>query len=1422
MEIKDEDEEDFEETRIEKYMSRTYLKYLYADATYQLYKYVISSSESVDLLSYDNFLSNIYQNFDSIPLDVENLNNILQQNNIDIDKNLIFYITYLKKLNETDMYIDNIFDNISDNVNKDDYDYFNKVGSNFNIKFDNVDIFNMRFKQWISSYSRLFDEQETKISFYDDNVYGDLNSQYDNAIDKGIKEKTKSNFLIKSYNITIKNIEYENKIVSPLIGIDIFDGAELSYDIPYIKYSYELNNKKKEYHKYFSGDINGKIPENIPMEDIEPKYSNSIIFLLWDGTEVHYDLDNNIIDVLIEDEITVKKEEDLPCKNNKQMEVKNNKQNKVINSIERVFKVNINKDYIECYGYSVEFDIYDVDLDNIYRTWTYLITNDILFSNYIFFNENDRTIETKETHYYHFFNKDDYPDELTLSGSEVKDPYDIRFTMKTTKSKENNQESTKTSYITIFARNTNSYNRRYFAYFDQLSYILLKLLVIAESRNDEINKLYKKYIEEGLFEKKITTTEKAYRKIDNSKLRALQRELPFLEDPLIRYSKQVQKKDQPIPIPDDKIYEIQEKIFVSNTGKKYNVQVMRYPGPDLQKDEIITKDKHLVKVKEGIDFNKLSKGVNLVCYDEEDPLPLEKQNRLFPGVKENKYQIINENTTYLPKCFTSNQYKKPKYNEYYKGITSKKEQSKIMFKENKILSKNHIGELNDSIKTILSVQQSDSIGDFLRLGVLSSKSSLYHCVLYAIDEKYQEILLKNQSDDELEKYVSEKRKQLATNIFPSLLKQELYDVSDEFIITNLANSEVYLDPLLYVRALEQYHDIRIYQFSRKSKDNYVLDIPRHKYIYCRNSYITEVVIIYVDYTQKNTKYPQCEIIIAKNLDSTFKNEINYHTFFPKEMNIYLNDIHDKLYNNYTFSFQDITMKINYKDSLYKYPSMKNYHNIYSKIDIPEIIENAIISFNKQQYKNSKLNLEGINLDILNISREPELFYFLRSYSYDYKNKIIASFARITHCIIDKYGKMRSYLIQYPQTTYKSKNIIVFYPPSQPQLIPELPNKYSNPLKPYFEDVVSFFGTNIYSLSTHKNFITGLWYSIHDISEAFYIPIKPTNLSNLTNNKYLPLIDINKSYSFDNIVQGSEHPMVSVFVNRSTRYNSLKKIFSFILQTIRWIYSIYIINIKINIEPGKSFNIKYYLQKFITDYIIYEKETFKGDSFYIYSDILKMPRIFPKYNLVEQSLNYTKEKICTSLIRPFNNQDKIWLYSKKMFDNCVYFLKDYSFFIDGFIDIGIIPTKVEGYYEKISDFRQRSNQYIFQSFIDMKQFIIDRTTNYREIINSLKNINQSQTTPIFYQDEENRIYIIQNVFQAEKERAIKVSQTWYQKHINIGYYPTIDEDQNYPHVILTIGEDGNFSIYQNNSIPQQPYLLILSYSTTEFSAILPLF
>jgi hypothetical protein len=1078
MEIEDE-EEDFD---IEKYMSKTYLKYLYADTNYQLYKYVISNDSTIDApLSYDKFLLNVYNKFDSIPLDVENLTNILEKNNIVINKDLIFYITYLRKLNSIDIDSDNIFENISNNVKKDDYDYFNEVGSSFDIGFTNVDTFNIRFKQWLESYSRLFKEQEDKISFYD-NLYGELKSEYENAIKNGVKEKEKSNLLIRSYNITIKNIEYENEIVTPSIGIDIFDAAELSYNIPYVKYSYILNDKVSEYHKYFSGDINGKIPENIPMEDIEAKYKNSIIFVLWDGTEVHYDLDENIIDVFIEDEIEVEKDEDLPCKKNEQREAKNSKQNKVIDSIEKVFKVNINRDYIECYGYSVEFDIYNVDLDNIYRTWTYLITNDILFSNYIFFNEDDRTIETKETHYYHFFNKEDYPDELTLSASEVKDPYDVRFTMKTTKSKENNQDSSKTPYITIFARNTNSYNRKYFSYFDQLSYIMLRLLVIAESRNDEINKLYEKYVGKGLFEKNITTTEKTYRKIDNSKLRALQKELPFLENPLIRYSKQVQKKDQPIPIPDDKIYEIQEKTFLSNTGKKYNVQVMRYPGPDLPKEEITTKEEYFVKVKDGIDFKKLSKGVNLVCYDEDDALPLEKQNTLFPGVKENTYQIINENTTYLPKCFTSNQYKKPKYNQYYKGIRSKKEKSKIMFKENKILSKNHIGELNDSIKTILSVQKSDSIGDFVRFGVLSSNSSLYHCVLYAIDEKYQEILLKNQSDDKLEEYVSEKRKQLARNIFPSLLKQELYDVPDQSIISNLQNSEVYLDPLLYVRALEQYHDIRIYQFSRKSKDKYILDIPRHKYIYCRNSYITEVVIIYVDYTQKNTKYPQCEIIIAKNLESTtFQNEINYHTFFPKEMNIYLNDIHDKLYNNYTFLFQDITMKINYKDSLYKYPSIKNYNNIYSKIDIPQIIENAIISFNKQLYKDFKLQLpQDIDLDILNISRETELFYFLTlirpPYKYEDQKKIIDSFARVTHCIIDKYGKMRSYLIQYPETTTSTprrKNIIVFFPPSQPQLIPELPNRSLNPAKPYFQDVISFFGTNIYSVSTRKNYITGL-------------------------------------------------------------------------------------------------------------------------------------------------------------------------------------------------------------------------------------------------------------------------------------------------------------------------------------------------------------
>lgn len=160
------------------------------------------------------------------------------------------------------------------------------------------------------------------------------------------------------------------------------------------------------------------------------------------------------------------------------------------------------------------------------------------------------------------------------------------------------------------------------------------------------------------------------------------------------------------------------------------------------------------------------------------------------------------------------------------------------------------------------------IWEFYRQGTIRSPSSFLHCVCTAI--KYHRYM--NIDDVSVggakENVIQLLRSDIAAKVDPSLLRQELYDLTDDQIRAQLADPNVFLDPVIFYRAIEEFFLINVYLFGydtqNKKGDMGHLIVPRCKYFHIHPPrYNRPTVIIYRHWGSEsnNLVYPQCELIV---------------------------------------------------------------------------------------------------------------------------------------------------------------------------------------------------------------------------------------------------------------------------------------------------------------------------------------------------------------------------------------------------------------------------------------------------------------------------------------------------------------------------------------------------------------------------------
>lgn len=342
----------------------------------------------------------------------------------------------------------------------------------------------------------------------------------------------------------------------------------------------------------------------------------------------------------------------------------------------------------------------------------------------------------------------------------------------------------------------------------------------------------------------------------------------------------------------------------------------------------------------------------------------------YPGVKRNNTGHNEDKYPFVPCCFASDQIakKQSKYNQYYKGAAKpSKEKTQERLKRNALLEPGRIGALPPSIEQLLK-QYSDDVGQINRLGVPRSHSSFLHAVLYAVQDV--DYLMRTTAAAK-EEYVRKMRKYIAETIRPEVMKQELYDMTDESIRKELINPEIPMDPNLFYRALEELYEINIFTFGIEGKSNEdpgMILIPRNKYFHTRpQRFHRKTVIIYKHMGSEVTglKFHQCDLVIDRKKSKKKGTKESYFYIEEDEDTIIFDVSMTEICSN--------ALEAAMNTITWMMPSLDAYYNMYNIVDFGSMINNTAIS----QYVDSNgkaraftFPYRGYNVCMMTIPTQP--------------------------------------------------------------------------------------------------------------------------------------------------------------------------------------------------------------------------------------------------------------------------------------------------------------------------------------------------------------------------------------------------------------------------------------------------------------------
>lgn len=496
----------------------------------------------------------------------------------------------------------------------------------------------------------------------------------------------------------------------------------------------------------------------------------------------------------------------------------------------------------------------------------FLIITEKLFSNYLYIEESINAVCEKKIITIHYKTFTGYSIENTKSSSVV-----ISF--------DTNIESIikdKTDLITV---RVNVIKAESLKILNEFIEIFTRLMTIYMENIFNINIHFNESIGNFLpidknddFFENTTNEDKKGRKISNLKLNGGNY---FNDADYSRYK--CKCHFQPIIIKDDEVEE----------WRKYQVEKM---------DRIVKKVPFSLTDLIN-NTNTTDKYINLVC-----------PNNDIPYLKLTKVEKTDGTITIYPCCSSV----MPKNDQEKKEKT----RSSYVISTLKILNKDSDqAYIPLSFLNLLSASENINYtplnyNSFLRKKTQISKLSFLHCILFSIQDPAY--LLTNNKED----YCLKIKEQIIEEINENIMKQEMYDFTDDDIYNEFLDESNFLDPYLYYRIFEEYYNLNIFVFSVDSHGNIEPETPRCKDFHIRlkkNDRNESIIIL------KHKQEKHCELIFYKSSD------INKY-IYTEEMTNHLFSIFKQSNHNYVFSY---TTDFTLRDDPY---SFIDYENIFDNIE----------------------------------------------------------------------------------------------------------------------------------------------------------------------------------------------------------------------------------------------------------------------------------------------------------------------------------------------------------------------------------------------------------------------------------------------------------------------------------------------------------
>jgi hypothetical protein len=415
------------------------------------------------------------------------------------------------------------------------------------------------------------------------------------------------------------------------------------------------------------------------------------------------------------------------------------------------------------------------------------------------------------------------------------------------------------------------------------------------------------------------------------------------------------------------------------------------------------------------------------------------------------------------------------------------------------------------------------------------------------------------------------------------------------------------------------------------------------------------------------------------------------------------------------------------------------------------------------------------------------------------NSLLPEGLSLSGQVLDDYGKLRALIGSTPSG--KTLSIILF--PSQPENLPAIPQPDNSDVElavaTYGQPIaVSRGSPNVVSPapSEPNDVVTGLWYPLLDLTTGLYVPISPTSLPELMDLPIGPPNPLSPS-SGESVV---------------ARVRRLRRTLDRILQLVRWLFSLSQVTTERPPSP----------RQFVEEYFAIGEETTDSATYY---DLSTVPRRLPEARSVEEAITQMEQIVPTLF-----SQGRIIMYSPEFAAKILGKLEEFYRQArplphePGWV----VPTQITGYYQEETDFLPQVNVAIFLSEADIRSWLRSITragVQYLVISNHLDLSMALVEDPYLYIAPDGKIYLIQNVFAGEKNRALQVALTWSQNYVNLGFRAPPYNDGPLPYVIYGISTAAAPIAIENLTGGVTPYLQLLNTATQSeagrYAAMLPL-